>query len=97
MGAAMPDTQQKLGGFHIDKSISYGHLLTTVVLLVTAILYISKIETKLEVHDTRIRANEIRLDRERAQTDAAMAEIRETLRRLDDKMDRILTNRAVPR
>lgn len=83
-------------GFHLERSISVGHLITTVVIGVSALMYVTKMEARLDVHDSRLSAAEQRLDRERIQTDAAMAEIRATLRRLDDKMDRLLT-KAEPR
>ena len=47
--------------WHIDKTVSIGHMISTVVVLVTGVMYIDSIDTKVEKQGVKIEALEARV------------------------------------
>jgi len=84
----MADNSTQPQRFHIERSISFGHILTTMTLIVGATIFFVRQETQIEVLKATVSALEIRMDRETSRTDNALAEIRVTFRRIEDKIDR---------
>lgn len=84
----MADNTNQPQRFHIERSISFGHLLTTLTLIVGATIFFVRQETQIEVLKTNVAAIESRINRETYRTDAALSEIRSALRRIEDKIDR---------
>jgi len=65
--------------WHLKKEIQLGHLITTFVVAISAVLYINKIEQRLSVVETQVLAQ-----RESA------ALLRQQLERMDAKLDRLI-------
>jgi hypothetical protein len=42
--------------WHIDKTVSIGHMISTMVVLVTGVMYIDSIDTKVEKQGVKIEA-----------------------------------------
>lgn len=75
-------------GFRLDKSISLGHIFTTVSMLLTVVWWAAGVEKRFAVHDTQIvEINQMmrRQDEDRAR---ARAEILQQLLSMNDKLDR---------
>ena len=65
--------------WHLKKEIQLGHLITTFVVAISAVLYINKIEQRLSVVETQVLSQ-----RESA------ALLRSQLERMDAKLDRLI-------
>lgn len=88
---------EEVGGWHLDRRVSLGHLMTTATLLVAMTMWSGRMDTRislLELSLTRQASVDRRQDEEAQQM---RAEIREELRALNEKMDRYLGERAKPR
>lgn len=96
-GAAVSDGNDK---FHIDKSISYGHIITTLTLvvaliggLVTTDRRIENNADEIEKNTLRISASEARIEREVQFQTADRELVRTQMTRIEDKLDRVIENR----
>lgn len=86
--------RQDDSGFHLEKSISVGHIITTMTIVVSVVWWASTVETRLAVNATQIEA--VRTEATRQSEDAKIyrAEIREQLILINNKLDRIAEIRA---
>ena len=89
----MEYTQDKRG-FHIEKSISIGHILTTFGLVIAAFTWTTQVDKKLAVHDVQIIQiqDQNKLQQDEART--SRAEILNQLQSINDKLDRTIENRG---
>lgn len=75
-------TEEKaLQGWHIDKRLTVGHIVTTVVVAVSAIMYITAMERRLSVL-------EVKQDLFAKQQSEGLAKIDSHLVRIEAKLDR---------
>lgn len=74
--------------WHIDKSISVGHMVSTLALAGALMGFVFSTNTKVEMVGVRLDAVEQRVTREVARQAEDMAAIRTSLQRLEDKLDR---------
>lgn len=74
-------------GWHLKKEVSIGHLLTTGVITVTAVLYLGKIETRIALLESRDIEFARQIERDMSYRDALIAEIRAALLRIEAKLD----------
>lgn len=81
----MPDGQNR---FHVEKTVSIGHLLTTGILLVSALFYVFRIEGRTDTNEQNIGFNRQRIERVERRSATDIAEIKGLLRRIEDKLDR---------
>jgi len=86
---SLPDSKDRRG-FHLEKSISVGHILTTISMVVMAFAWTSNVETRLAIHDTQIQ--ELQESDRRQLKDAEMAkgEILTALHDINAKLDRYI-------
>lgn len=77
-------------GFHFDKTISVTHLISTAILCVSGIWWGASVESRLLVDSTKIQT--IDRDMARVQNEArdSRVEVREQLRNISDKLDRLV-------
>lgn len=88
---------EDVDGWHLDRRISIGHLVTTATLLVAMVLWAGRMDTRISLLEMSL-TRQVTVDRR--QDEAAQLlreEIREELRALNEKMDRYLGERAKPR
>ncbi len=80
-------------GFHLEKSISVGHILTTLSLIISAIMWTTSIEKKLATQDAQIVSLQEtdRIMRQEAYN--AKTEIIIQLKSINEKLDRSIENR----
>jgi hypothetical protein len=86
--------------FHIDKSISYGHIITTLTLvvaliggLITTDRRIEDNRDEIEKNSLRIAASEARVQREVDRQAADRQQMQSQMQRIEDKLDRVIENR----
>lgn len=83
--------------FHLDRSISVGHIITTITIVVSMIWWASTVETRLAVQESSVRALQETDRRHESESSAMRAEIRDQLAALNAKVDRLVERQAVPR
>lgn len=77
-------------GWHIKKEIQLGHLLTTLTIAVSVVLYVSKLEQRIALIEAQVSAQRDRDDRQDKTTAEAMSLLRAQLERMENKLDRVL-------
>ena len=93
----MSDTNK----FHLDRSISVGHIATTVMICIGLILWGADVQRKIDINSERIQATRLKVDEsyiqmqavietERIQTDRDFTRIEATLDRIEKKLDRTI-------
>lgn len=77
------DRQVASRGFHFDNTISWGHILTTMTLIISGFIWVSDVEKKIENFRTELgHVKEIQ-DRDRS-------DIRDRLTKLDKNIEKLL-------
>jgi hypothetical protein len=74
------------GKWHLDKRVSWGHIITTAVAVLSIMVWISSLDKKLEVNSTKIDANEHNIVRLEDRVTTQYAEIIRRLERLDARL-----------
>jgi len=77
------------GEWQIDKTVSIGHIVSSILLATALVTVWSNMNTKIETQGVRINAVESRIDREAQRQREDMAQIRESLNRIEDRLERI--------
>ena len=77
------------GRWQIDKTVSVGHIVSSILLATALVTVWSNMNTKIETQGVRITAVESRIDREAQRQREDMAQIRESLNRIEDRLERI--------
>jgi len=79
-----------LQGWHVSKTISIGHLLTTAVILTTVMWFFSQQEARLGQAELNILNLQMRQDDMQQRTNKKFDVIRAYMVRIDQKLDRII-------
>ena len=88
--------------WHLEKSISVGHIITTVTVALGAIWWAAKLETRINILDnnfqglqSRLEVTDRRIETVRIESNAQMlqikSELQQQLDRIDHKLDRIMS------
>jgi hypothetical protein len=78
----MADNQES-GGWHLDKRVSFGHLITTMTVVCAVIFWSSRIESRIERNELRIAQAEMGLQELRVLGGAQYQEIIRRLERIE--------------
>ena len=81
--------------WHIDKTVSIGHMVSTMVVLITGVMYIDSIDTKVEKQGVKIEAIQQQIHQQRSDTKDMFLHIREDMKRINGKLDRLIENRLI--
>ena len=82
--------------WHIDRTVNIGHLLTTVAMLASLLVVLSKFDTRLTLVELHI-ANQSETNRRHEATDHELKQaIKESFDRLELKLDKVLEQRRSP-
>lgn len=76
--------------WHIKREIQLGHLITTITVAVSVVVYVSKLEQRIALVEQQ---HQVQRDRDAQQDQAtreAMATLRQQLDRMDTKLDRLI-------
>lgn len=79
--------------WHERKGVQVGHILTTVAMAVSAILFITNMREDIAVLKREVLAQQMRDDKQDRDMDSALGKLSERLERIDAKMDRLLERR----
>jgi len=77
------------GKWQIDKTVSVGHIVSSILLAGALVTVWSNMNTKIETQGVRIDAVENRIDREAQRAREDMAQIRDSLNRIEDRLERL--------
>lgn len=86
-----------MSGWHVDKRVSIGHIVTTLAVAIGMILYLGRVEGRVEQNATNLRneieqrkiADEVleqRLSRNEVRVERDLSEIKSALRRIEEKL-----------
>lgn len=75
-------------GVRFSREVSLGHILQAITIAAAVAAFFMRVEARVEVLEVRHTALADRVERNEARATAQMAEIRETLRRIEDKLDK---------
>lgn len=89
-----PDTAQRPEPWHIKREIQLGHILTTLTVAVSAMLYISKLEQRIALVEQQMVLQRDRDDRQDKAAGDALGALAQQLSRIDAKLDRLIETRA---
>ena len=78
------------GRWHLKREIQIGHIVTTLTVAVSVVVYVGKIEQRLAVAESRIAAQRERDERQDKVLAEAMARLGAQLERLDGKLDHLV-------
>lgn len=81
--------------FHIDKSISVGHILTTLGIAISAFIWASSIDQRVSQNSQSIEFINKNQARSDSRIDVLRAEIRQDLRDINGKLDRLIQSQAI--
>lgn len=76
--------------FHVDKSISVGHMVSTLALAGALAGFVFSTNTKVETVAIRVNAIEQRVEREAVRQVQDMGLLRDQLSRMENKIDRVI-------
>ena len=76
--------------WHIKREFQLGHLITTLVMAGSVIMYIGKMEQRIALVEQTVQQQRERDDRQDRAIAEALGAINARLSKLDDKMDRVL-------
>lgn len=76
-----------VSGWHLDKRVSVGHIVTTAAVAGSLYLWMSRIETAVEVNSVNIGHNAESISRVESQNHEQYAEIIRRLERIDDRLN----------
>lgn len=86
----MSEEKRESTGWHLKKEIQVGHLISSVVMFVGATLYVGDIKKDVEVLKAGAAAQAKTDERQDGATKEAVNLLREQLRAMDGKLDRLI-------
>lgn len=84
--------ERRKSEWKVDKHISWGHILTTLAMIVSAITWGNKIDSRVELNAREIEHVSKEQDKESVRLDNVRLEIKGDLRMINDKLDRLISN-----
>ena len=85
----MTEERRTNGTWHMSKSLSLSHLFTTLAIAVGFFTYVTDIEQGTVVNSMDIKSLSARMDRTNARHTEQFSEIKEMLKSLADKIDKL--------
>ncbi len=83
-------------GWHLRKEISIGQIIATVTVAAGAILAYADLDKRVDLNAQALGQMAVESQRAEERTDKALAEINATLRRIEDRLNRVIDS-APPR
>lgn len=81
-------------GWHIDKGIGVAHIITTVMLIVTAIWFFAGQDRRIAVLEIGVHNLQQSRLQDQARADKKFDELKTDLRLINNKLDRLIESRA---
>lgn len=76
--------------WHISKEVTWGHILTTITLLLTVAALWGDLDDRVDMNTIERQHNRELIEAYKADSNAARDEIREEFRSINDKLDRLI-------
>ena len=76
--------------WHLSKSISIGHLMTTLAVVLSGFVYISDIDTQVQKQGVQIQAMRDSQSAERQVTESMFNRLREDMKSINTKLDKLI-------
>ncbi len=79
--------------WHIDRTLNIGHILTTIAMLASLLVVLSRFDTRLSLIESNIEVQKDTNKRHEATDHELKQTVKEAFDRLDSKLDKILEKR----
>jgi len=76
--------------WHLSKSISIGHLMTTLAVVLSGVLYVGDIDTQVQTQAVEIKAIRDAQSHERKITESMFSRLREDMKSIGEKLDKLI-------
>ena len=76
--------------WHLSRSISLSHMLTTVALVISGVVYVGDIDTKVEKQGIQIESLQKEVERQRDDTKQMFGQLRDDMKGIDQKLDKLI-------
>ena len=80
-------------GWHLKREIQLGHLLTTISVAVSVIIYVQKLDTRIAMLEQARLEQKDRDERQDKSSSEAIGLLRQQLERIEGKLDRLVERR----
>lgn len=84
------DEPENKDRWHLKREIQLGHLLTTLGLTITAMTYVTKMDSRILLLEQQVAVQRERDERQDRKNEEALATVNKTLERVNDKLDRLI-------
>ncbi|MFT5439125.1 MAG: hypothetical protein ACI9MJ_000986 [Alphaproteobacteria bacterium] len=75
-------------GWHLDKRVSVGHIVTTLAVAVSVVIWLNNIDKRISVVEEIAQQHAERFDRTEKRWEQELINVRRMLERIEDKLDR---------
>jgi cell division protein FtsL len=80
--------------WQLTKAINIGDVISVVVALVISITYINNIDKKVDTQEIKIENLREQVSLQREDTRRMLVEVKDSMRRIDEKLDRLIERRG---
>jgi len=80
--------------WQLTKAINIGDVISVVVALVISITYINNIDKKVDTQEVKIENLQEQISLQREDTRMMLLEVKDSMRRIDEKLDRLIERRG---
>ena len=80
--------------WQLTKAINIGDVISVVVALVISITYINNIDKKVDTQEIKIENLRDQISLQREDTRRMLVEVKDSMRRIDEKLDRLIERRG---
>lgn len=81
-------------GWHLDKTISVGHIISTLVIAVSVFTWVSSVDRRVDQNSLSIKFVKEQQQQSSARIEALRLEIKQDLNSINDKLDRLIENQG---
>lgn len=79
-------------GWHLDKRVSVGHIVTTAVVIVSFVVWANTLDKRIALNENAIKQNEKQIELQREQTAQVYSGLHSELEKINDKLDKFIFN-----
>jgi len=76
--------------WHLDKKVNLSHMVTTMILLISGVVYVGDIDTKVEKQGIQIESLQEKVEQQRDDTKEMFDQLRSDMKGIDQKLDKLI-------
>jgi len=76
--------------WHLDKKVNLSHMVTTMILLISGVVYVGDIDTKVEKQGIQIESLQEKVEQQRDDTKSMFTQLRSDMKGIDQKLDKLI-------